>query len=96
MPVKLDDLIFRGLLTIAGVSIGVNSFFIKEQVQQISTDIKSLSESYQQLRVENATRDAVQNGIRTRLEICEAKFPLIEDRVRSLEVGMAHIKRGMR
>lgn len=83
---KLDELIFRGILTLAGASLGINSYFVKAKVDEISADIKSLSASYYQLRIENAARDALLNGVGNRLEVCENRLSGLDDRMRAVEV----------
>lgn len=83
---KVDELVFKGLLALIAMSIGVNSYFVKLKVDDISSDIKSLSESYYNLRVENASRDALLNSLKTRIEILEAKADRADERLRSVEI----------
>ncbi len=83
---KIDELIFRGILALAAASLGINSYFIKTKVDEISGDLRQLSETYYQLRIENASRDALTNALRIRLEICENKADNLEERMRSVEV----------
>ncbi len=85
---KLDEIIFRGILTLAGASLGINSYFIKAQSQEMIANLRTVSESIYQLRIENASRDALSNSLRTRVEICENKIQTVEERLRSVEVRL--------
>lgn len=85
---KLNEFAFRAILSVASASLGINSYFVKSKVDEISADIRSLSVSYQQLRVENASRDATLNTLRSRLEVTEIRNQSIEERLRALEVRL--------
>ncbi len=86
MALKSDDLLFRGALVVASASLGINSYFIKAKVDEISADIRTLSDSNYQLRVESAGRDELINGIRNRLEVTENRLGNLDERVRRMEV----------
>jgi len=82
---KTEEIVFKAMLGLIAASIGINSYFVKLKVEEISSDLRALSENYYTLRVENASRDALLNGIRIRMEILESKADKIEERVRATE-----------
>ena len=78
---KLDEVVFKALLALVAASIGVNSYFVKVKVDEISADLRSLSGSYHGLRVENASRDALIGAVRARVEILEIKTEKLSERM---------------
>lgn len=84
-----QDYAFKGIVALASISLSVNSWLVQEKVKEIGTDIKALSVSYQQLRIEGAVRDELLNNVRARLEVCELRAQKIEERVYAIDVRLA-------
>jgi hypothetical protein len=53
-PPNIQDLIFKGVLTLAGASLSVNSFLVKDKVSEMTASLRSLEGAVRNLEVSDA------------------------------------------
>ena len=73
------------LLSVVGVSVGINTYFLKMKIDEIGAVLHGINEATYTIRVENATRDADMNTVTTQVSICFAQVEKLEERLRLVE-----------
>lgn len=63
-----EQYVFKGAMAVAGISLGINSYFVKEKVSEISADIKAMSLAIRALEVDRAVISQQVTNNTTRLE----------------------------
>lgn len=92
---RIEGLIFRGVLTMAATSIGVNSYLVKDKVAEISADIRSMSISIRTLEVDRAVMGKEMESDAIRLDRQNDRIKALETSVGVL-VGREEGRRGSR
>lgn len=82
----LEKYVVRGIWTIAGLSLGVNSYLVKEKVSEISENLKYLAANMQAVQVQQAV-------IQKQMENIQEKAQGYNERILYLE-GSIHELRG--
>lgn len=70
--VKASDLLYKSLIAISSLSLGINAYLVKERVSEMTESVKELNDRMWAMQIEQAvTRNRVDNNL-VRVEIIES------------------------
>lgn len=85
---RLEEMAFRGVLALAGASLGINSYFVSDKVSDISADLKSLTVAVRALELNGAVSQHTQAALSSEMARTLDRVKLLEDAMVSVRLQL--------
>ncbi len=88
---RLEEYVFKGVLGLAGASLSINSYLVKEKVGEISENLKAMALAIRTLELNGAVTQQQMMAMDARVDQNAIRTDRHDDRLKMLEDVVAKI-----
>ncbi len=89
---QVEDYVFKGILALAGMSIGVNSFLVKDKVGEMTASLRAVEQAVRSLELNGAVAQQQQTAMSQRIEQNATELERYHDRLHAAEEAIVTLR----